>query len=498
MRKHVALVFAAMVGFALSAAPADEGEGHEPKDEIVTTEHSATIAGETIDYTVHTGTMVLPSYDGEPRAEIFFIAYLKNGVEDPATRPITFSFNGGPGSSSVWLHLGVLAPVRVDMGPEGFGGPPPSRLVENEHSILDLTDLVFIDPVSTGYSRPVDGVSAKDFHGLREDIQSVADFIRLWTTRNERWSSPKMLIGESYGTTRAAGLAGYLQNTHGMFLNGVMLVSPVLNFQTIRFNTGNDTPFWNFLPTYTATAFYHGMLEGELAEDLERTVEMAERWAETDYLTALAKGDRLTGEERAHIREQLAAYTGLSEEFLEQSDLRVNIFNFTKELLRHKSRTVGRLDSRFVGMDRLDVGDSYEWDPSMVAILGPYTAMLNDLVRRQYGYKNDHVYEILTGRVRPWSYAGDQNRYVNVAETLRSAMHRNPWLKVWVSAGYYDLATPHFAAEYTVDQMQLDASVRDNVMFTYYEAGHMMYIHEGELEQFREDAVEFIDWAIPD
>ena len=482
---------------ALCAQPVWADEETKPVDEIVTTQHSAMIAGESVSYTVHAGTMVLPSYEGKPQAEVFFVAYIKDGVEDPATRPVTFSFNGGPGSSSVWLHLGVLAPVRVDMGPEGFGGPPPARLVANPHSILDLTDLVFIDPVSTGYSRPVEGVNAKDFHGLREDIQSVGDFIRLWTTRHERWSSPKMLIGESYGTTRAAGLSGYLQNTHGMFLNGIMLVSPVLNFQTIRFNTGNDDPFWLFLPTYTATAFYHGMLRGDLAEDLERTVERAERWAESDYLVALAKGDRLKGAERHRIRRELAAFTGLSEEFLEQSDLRISIFNFTKELLRHRGRTVGRLDSRFVGIDRLDIGTSPEWDPSLVAIMGPYTATLNDLVRRQYGYKNDRVYEILTGRVHPWSYAQDQNRYVNVAETLREAMHRNPWLKVWVSAGYYDLATPHFAAEYTVDTMQLDASVRDNVVFTYYEAGHMMYIHEEELEQFREDAARFIEWAIP-
>jgi len=473
---------------------------HEPAsesdDRVSVTRHAVVIDGVEHRYTATAGYMTLPDYEGEPRADVFFVAYTLDGVEDPSERPLTFSFNGGPGSSSVWLHMGTLGPKRVDMGPEGLDDTPPFTLSENPHSWLDLTDMVFIDPVSTGYSRPVDDVSAKEFHGLREDISSVGDFIRLWTTRHERWASPKFLIGESYGTTRAAGLSGYLQDTHGMFLTGISLVSPVLNFQTIRFNVGNDQPFWLFLPTYTATAYYHGMLDADLSRDLERTLDEVRRWAQTDYLVALAKGDRLQGPERERIATTLARYTGLSREYVQDADLRINIFGFTKELLRDRGRTVGRLDSRFTGFDRLDTGDSFEYDPSYSAILGTYGAAINDYLRRELGYESDHPYEILTGRVRPWSYSRDENRYVNVAETLRSAMSRNPSLEVFVACGYYDLATPFFAAEYTVDHLGLAEPLRDNVMLRYYHAGHMMYLREADLAKLKGDAREFYESAL--
>jgi len=467
-----------------------------PEDRVSVTHHSIEIGGEELRYTARAGYMTLPDDEGEPRADIFFVAYTLDGVEDPRERPLTFSFNGGPGSSSVWLHMRTLGPRRVEMGPEGFDDEPPFTLTDNAHSWLDITDLVFIDPVSTGYSRPAEEVSAKEFHGLREDISSVGDFIRLWTTRHERWASPKFLIGESYGTTRAAGLSGYLQDRHGMFLRGISLVSPVLNFQTIRFNVGNDMPYWLFLPTYTATAFYHGRLDAELSEDLEGTLRTVREWAETEYLTALAKGDRLRGDERARIASALARYTGLSREYVEDADLRIPIFGFTKELLRDAGRTVGRLDSRFTGFDRVDTGGSFEYDPSYSAIQGTYTAALNDYVRRELEYENDHPYEILTRRVRPWSYASHENRYVNVAETLRSAMSKNPSLEVMVSCGYYDLATPFFAAEYTVDHLGLAESLRDQVRVRYYEAGHMMYLREADLAKLKRDAAAFYEDAL--
>ena len=460
------------------------------------TRHTVMIDGKELAYTATAGTMKLPGKDGVSRADIFFIAYTLDSAEGDASRPLTFSFNGGPGSSSVWLHLGTLGPKRVDMGVEGLAASVPAALIENSWSWLDLTDMVFIDPVSTGYSRAEPGVSPKDFHGLDEDIQAVGEFIRLYVTREQRWNNPKFLIGESYGTTRAAGLASHLQSQYGMELNGISLVSPVLDFGTIRFDIGNDQPFWLYLPTYAATAFYHGKLDAQLSRDLRATLDEVEAWAETDYLVALAKGDRLGDGERARIAKRLASYTGLSERFVLDSDLRVDIMSFTKELTRDEGRTVGRLDSRFKGIDRLAAGQRFEYDPSYSGIFGPYAQCLNAYVRGELGYVNDLPYEILTGDVRPWSYRRNENSYVNVAERLRGAMSRNPALHVWVSCGYYDLATPHFAAEYTVSHMQLDAALRENVMVTHYEAGHMMYLKVSELQALKRDAVVFYGKAL--
>ncbi|MCB9846482.1 MAG: peptidase S10 [Phycisphaeraceae bacterium] len=442
--------------------------------------------------------MDLPDYEGEKRADVFYIAYTLDGDRAPSTRPLTFSFNGGPGSSSVWLHLGLLGPRRVDMGDaQGFGATPPYRLVDNEHCWLDLTDVVFIDPVGTGYSRPAEGVNKREFHGLEEDISSVGDFIRLWTSRNERWASPKFLIGESYGTTRAAGLSGYLQDTHGMFLNGIILVSPILDFQTARFDVGNDEPYWLYLPTYAATAFFHGKLQGDLARSLRQTVQAARDFAQNDYLRALARGDELPPAERDRIATRLSQLTGLSKEFILDTNLRIGLGSFCKGLLREQSRTVGRLDSRYRGIDRLDIGEGFEYDPSYSAIQGPYTATINDYIRRDLGFENDHPYEILTGRVNPWSYDRYENRYVNVSDTLRSAMSKNPALKVMVASGYYDFATPFFAAEYTISHLGLDPSLRSNIQIHHYEAGHMMYVRLEDLAALKADAAAFYADALP-
>jgi carboxypeptidase C (cathepsin A) len=470
--------------------PAPEVRAPRVKEHLAVTHHEIVVQGQPLRYTATAGYMELPDYDGKHKADFFYIAYTLD-TDDRADRPLTFSFNGGPGSSSVWLHMGVLGPRRVVMDDEGFPLPPPYRLTDNEHTWLPFTDMVFIDPVSTGYSRPVEGENRRQFHGLDEDIQWVGDFIRLYVTRNHRWPSPKLLIGESYGTTRAAGLSGYLQNTHGMYLNGIILVSPILNFQTARFDVGNDLPYWLFLPTYTATAWYHNRLEPDLQRDLHETLREVERFARTEYLLALARGGALSDAQRRDTARKLARYTGTSEDFMLRANLRPRIFNFTKELLRDQGRTVGRLDSRFTGIDRDGVGASPDFDPSMAAILGPYTATLYDYVRTELNYENDLVYEILTGRVRPWSYAGHQNRYVNVAETLRDAMTRNRDLKVWYAAGYYDLANPYFAMDYTADHLGLDPELRGNIHATYYEAGHMMYIRLADLEQMTRDA---IDW----
>jgi len=388
--------------------------------------------------------------------------------------------------------MGLLGPRRVKMSDEGEMLPPPFELVDNEFSLLDLTDLVFIDPVTTGYSRTIPGESPKQFHDFQKDIQSVGDFIRLYTSRYQRWVSPKFLIGESYGTTRAAGLAGYLQERHGMYLNGIMLISSILNFQTARFVPGNDLPAILFLPTYTATAWYHGKLDAELQKNLRDTLDEVEAFALGEYATALMKGDALPRGEKEMIVQKLARYTGLTPEYIEQTNLRLEIVRFTKELLREERRTTGRLDTRFKGIDRDAAGESWEFDSSLAAITGPYTATLNDYLHSELEFKSDLPYEILTSRVQPWSYDQHQNQYVNVAETLRQAMSINRYLKVFVGNGYYDLATPYFATLYTFDHMELDDSLRDNISMGFYEAGHMMYIHLPSLEKLKGDLAQFV------
>ena len=481
-----------------------------PRDVLVETKHSLTINGQEIRYTVTCGTIVLKEEaekkgekegesEGEkPRASIFFVAYTRDSIEDRHKRPITFSFNGGPGSSSVWLHLGLLGPRRVLLDDEGFAFPPPYHLVDNVYSLLDHTDLVFIDPVSTGFSRAVPGEKSKQFHGFKKDIESVGDFIRLYTTRYRRWNSPKFLIGESYGTTRAAGLSGYLQERHGMYMNGIILVSSILNFQTADFHPGNDQPYILFLPSYCATAWYHHRLSAELEKDLSTTLQEVEAFALGDYAHALMQGDDLQDHERQQVARKLKRYTGLSEDYIMRTNLRIEIFRFTKELLRAERRTVGRLDSRFKGIDRDSVGEIFEFDPSMNNITGPYTATLNDYVRSELKFESDLPYEILTERVHPWSYAEFENEYVNVAETLRKAMTTNPHLKVYVANGYYDLATPYLATRYTFKHLGLDKTLLGNLRMGYFEAGHMMYIHIPSLVKLKGELVNFINWSIPD
>ena len=483
-----------------------------PEDRITETQHVLEIDGEQIHYTTRTGTIVLKeeseaqdkTSEGEkPRASIFFVDYTKErpeSVDESAwhsSRPITFSFNGGPGSSSVWLHLGLLGPRRVCVTDSDDNPlPPPYKLEDNLHSLLDVTDLVFIDPVSTGYSRALEGEKAAQFHDFRKDIEAVGEFIRLYASRFKRWSSPKFLIGESYGTTRAAGLSGYLQDRHGMYFNGVMLISTILNFQTARFAAGNDLPHILFLPTYTATAWYHHKLADDLQKDLHATLAEVEAFAMSDYALAMMQGDALPVDERKRFATALARYTGLSREYIEQTNLRINIYRFVKELLRDHRRTVGRLDTRFTGVDRDAAGERYEFDPSYAIIQGPYTATLNDYVRNELGFESDLPYEILTDRIHPWRFEEHQNQYVNVAETLRAAMSKNRFLRVFVANGYYDLATPYLATRYTFDHMELDERLREHITMKYYEAGHMMYIHDESLAALKRDLVEFVKASV--
>ena len=472
--------------------PKEEKKPPVPEEKIVQTKHSVKVGGQEIKYTATAGTILLKLEDGTPKASIFYVAYTKDDVGDASQRPLTFSFNGGPGSSSVWLHLGLFGPRRVQMGDAGTLLPPPYKLVDNDVSLLDISDLVFIDPVSTGYSRAVPGEAPKQFHGVEEDVQSVADFIRLYTTRNKRWSSPKFLSGESYGTTRAAGLSGYLQQRYGMYLNGIVLISAILNFETAEFDTGNDLPYILFLPTYTAIAWYHKKLPADLQGDLQKAIEESRKFAVGEYTDALMVGDALPATRRSEITQKLARLTGLSPDYIDRTNLRIEIMRFTKELLRNERRTIGRIDARFTGIDRDAAGEEPEFDPSIAAIMGPYSGMLNDYARNDLKFDSDLPYEVLTGRVRPWNYAPYENRYVNVAETLRKAMTQNPFLHVFVAKGYYDLATPFFAADYTFDHLGLDPTLRGHLSGAYYEAGHMMYVHSASLAKLKADIAQFI------
>ena len=476
-----------------AAAPAANATPPAPKPEEKTskTEHTIQIGGQTIPYTAIAGTMLLKKEDGTPTASMFYIAYTKDGA-DPAKRPLTFAFNGGPGSSSVWLHMGTLGPKRVLMDPEGKPTPPPYRFADNEYSLLDQTDLVFIDPISTGYSRAIPESSAKNFHGLKGDIQSVGDFIRMYLTRNERWSSPKFLAGESYGTTRAAALSEHLQNQLGINLNGIVLLSSVLNFEVLSFDSGNDLPYPLFLPTYTAAAWYHNKLPKDLqSAGLLKAIDESKRYAAGPYTTALFKGDTISAEERSTVVKNLARLTGLSPQFVDENNLRIRGGRFEKELLRDQHRIVGRYDSRLEGVDEDTAASGPEYDPSYSSVQGAFTAAWNQYVRNDLKFDSDLPYEILTNRVSPWNWDED-NRYVNVATSLREAMTQNASLKVFIGAGYYDLATPFFSAEYTVDHMDLDPKLRDHIALGYYEAGHMMYTQLKSLQKAKQDIAKFL------
>ena len=477
-----------------------------PRDDLVVTRHRAAVGGEEFAYTVTTGTVVLReealgegeqagAYQGEKaKAEIFFVAYTRDDVADLRDRPVTFAFNGGPGSSSVWLHLGAFGPKLVGFDEDGFPLPPPYRLVDNEESLLDVTDLVFIDPVSTGYSRAAEGEKPKEFHEYKKDIESVADFIRLYCSRNHRWTSPKYIAGESYGTTRGAGVAGHLQERHNLYLNGVILVSTVLDFATLLFGPGNDLPHVLYLPAYAATAWYHGRLADDLQDlSLATLLERAEAFARDSYAPALLRGAALPEVDADAIADQVARWIGTSGAFVRDNDLRPELMRYLKELNRDRRRTTGRLDSRFTGIDRDAGGAAMEHDPSLSAISGPFTATFNDYVRRDLGFERDLVYEILSVDVnRAWSYKEFENRFVYVAETLRKAMSMNPHLRVHVASGIYDLATPYFATDYTIDHLSLDPELRRNVEVSTYEAGHMMYLHQPSLRSLKERLAEFI------
>ncbi len=478
------------------AARGEREKGKPPEEKLVVTHHHARIGGHDVAYTATTGTMLLKDDEGKVRATVYMTAYTRDGVTDLGKRPITFAYNGGPGSASAWLHMGAFGPRRVVLDEEGWAPPPPYQIADNNESLLDVTDLVFIDPVSTGFSRPAPGENPASFHGVREDIESVGDFIREYISRFERWSSPKFLAGESYGTTRSAGLSRYLQERLNIYLNGICLVSSILNFGTARFDVGNDLPYPLFLPTYTATAWYHKKLPADLqGGDLKKAVAEAEHFAAGEYTLALMRGNDMSDAERHQVAQKVARYTGLAESYVLEANLRVPIFEFTKELLRSDRLTVGRLDTRFKGVDRTASGDRFEFDPASAAFSGPFAAIFNDYVEKELGWKSDLNYELLTDKVRPWNYRPSENQYVNVAEDLRYAMAINPNLKVLVNNGYYDLATPFFATQYTFNHLGFDPTYPARISMAFYNAGHMMYIRRLDREALKANIANFITTA---
>ncbi|MCP2258981.1 Carboxypeptidase C (cathepsin A) [Streptoalloteichus tenebrarius] len=473
----------------------------EPTDDLVTTRHTLTADGRELTYTATAGRVVLRRevhndgrFDGHlPKAEVFVTAYTLDGA-DPGTRPVTFAFNGGPGSSSVWLHLGLFGPRRVVMGDAGNLLPPPYGLTDNAETLLAHSDLVFVDPVSTGYSRAVKGEKPEDYHGFQGDLESVGEIIRLWTTRHGRWMSPKFLAGESYGTLRAAALADHLQTRYGMYLNGLVLISAVLDMGTIRFTQGNDLPYALFLPTYAAIAHHHGLHGDRPLPDL---LAEATEFAAKDYPWALSRGARLSDAERAETVRRVASLTGLDADYVDRVDLRLEHVRFFTELLRDRRQVVGRLDGRFTGWDPDAGREHFVEDPSLLAIMGPYTAALNHYVHAELDYHNDLPYEILTDRVHPWSYREFEGAHVNVADKLANAMRSNPHLLVHVACGYHDGATPFAAAEHTMANLAIPPVLRDNIEFRYYEAGHMMYVHEPTRVQQSADIAAFLRSAAP-
>ena len=459
---------------------------HKP----VFTTNTVTIAGQSVTYIAETGMLPVLKNDGATRASVFFVAYTRQGETNKSSRPITFCFNGGPGSSSVWLHLGALGPRRVKMNDDGTLPKPPFGLVDNEYSILDNSDLIFIDPVATGFSRAAKDEKADTFFGDSGDLDSVGEFIRLWTTRHERWLSPKFLCGESYGVFRAAGLAKQLSDRYGMYLNGLILVSGVLDFATIYNNPGNDVPYPLYLPAYPAAAQFHKKLPGDLQNDLMKALAESREFAKGEYASALQKGDSLSADEHKKIADELARLTGLKPQVIEDNNLRIDEGVFRKQLLHDEGLILGAYDSRITGRDD-DAASPYpDFDPSDAAVLGPFSAAVNSYVRGELKFEDDLPYEIIAS-VQPWNY-GARNNYASSGGKLASTMNQNPYMKILVLGGRCDLVCPIDTVHYALDHMALDANYRTNITYAEFDAGHMMYINLPDLKKLHADVENFL------
>ena len=510
MRKQITIAALVLMALVLHSLPVPAEQTHaatetkankesEPPKPVLSTaktsvtRHKISIGGKEISYTATAGQLPVVNDAGETEAELFSVTYAADAPKGGKRRPLLFIFNGGPGAASVWLHLGAIGPRRVQMLPDGNMPAPPFQLQDNASSWLDLADLVFVDPVGTGYSRAAKPDLTKNFTTVRGDIESLGKFIRLYLTRNERWSSPIFLVGESYGTFRCAGLSEHLVE-HGVALNGIILVSSILNLQTTSFDNGNDLPYQLFLPSYTATASYHKKLAPELQADLDRTLSAAETWAATEYQAALNKGDRLSAEERQAVIAQLSRFTGLSPSFVESRNLRVDNRTFVRELLRDRGRVVGYMDSRFSAAN-LDPSAPSGFDPTVSTIRPPFTAAFNVYAREELGFQSDLEYFTLGGGIGHWDWDA-KNGYADTSDNLRNTFAKNPYMKLFVASGCFDLATPHFATEYTLAHLGLTPALRENITTRRYKSGHMMYLESESLAQLKRDVAEFVGSAL--
>jgi carboxypeptidase C (cathepsin A) len=477
----------------MTASPSDTAVQHAGNDSLklaeianrpaVVTRHSMQLNGKRLDYTATTGMLAIrDEKSGASEGYMFYVAYTRDGSGNPATRPITFVFNGGPGSSTVWLHMGAFGPKRVKLLSDGGLPAPPYGYEDNPYTLLDASDLVFIDPVGTGYSRAATPKLGDKFWGVNEDIAAMGEFIRLYLSRYERWASPRYLAGESYGTTRAAGLSGYLAD-EGIAFNGITLISTILDF---NLDDGDNAAIY-YLPSYSAIAWYHKRLPADLqSQTVEQVTAAAEAWAGTGYRMALARGNQLTPAQRQAVVDTLARFTGLPKTVVDQNNLRISLGLFDTELLRDQRKTVGRLDGRFTSFSMNNGAQRPAFDPSMSNIRLSYTPVLNDYVRRELGFKDDMRYYILGGGLDGWKPQREGSA-TDVTPSLEAAFAKNPYMKLFVAMGYYDTATPYYAVEYTIDHLAISAEARANITTGYYAAGHMVYIDDPSMKQFRAD-----------